>query len=210
MFWRGTPPACPTYEGTGNCPTDRCDAKPNNVCVEKTAPVFECHKATAVALCPADKCMWDAATAKCNNKHATNPTQPTDHCQAITAASDCTPDKKCTFENNKCRMMTTDEAIRKEWEKVLQGSNLPSSSTTITVEKMNQYFAQSDPFNADANFKRVDTADTNKDKKITKDEYENYSKYMHERMGEEGRMSKCVLSFNKWQKIGRASCRERV
>jgi hypothetical protein len=23
-IWRGTPPACPTYEGTGNCPTDRC------------------------------------------------------------------------------------------------------------------------------------------------------------------------------------------
>jgi hypothetical protein len=72
-------------------------------------------------------------------------------------------------------MMTTDEAIRKEWEKVLTRSNLPLTSTTITVEKINQYFAQSDPFNTESNVKRVDTADTNKDKKISKDEYENYS-----------------------------------
>jgi hypothetical protein len=71
--------------------------------------------------------------------------------------------------------MTTDEAIRKEWEKVLQGSNLPLTSTTITVEKMNQYFAHSDPFKTEVNIRHVDTADTNKDEKITKDEYENYS-----------------------------------
>ena len=153
----------------------------------------------AVAKCPADKCMWDTATAKCKNKHTTQPAQPSDHCQAIAAASDCTPDKKCTFENNKCRMMTTEEAIKKEWEKILSYSSLPLTSTTITVEKINKYLAQSDPFNTELNVKHVDTGDTNKDKKISWKEYDDYSGYMHERMGEEGRKSKCVLSFNKWQ-----------
>jgi hypothetical protein len=71
--------------------------------------------------------------------------------------------------------MTTEEAIKKEWEKVLQGSNLPLTSTTIQVDKMNQYFAQSDPFKTEVNIRHVDTADVNKDKKISKIEYETYS-----------------------------------
>jgi hypothetical protein len=41
-IWRGTPPACPSYEGTGNCPTDRCMAQ-GTACLPKpatTQPVF--------------------------------------------------------------------------------------------------------------------------------------------------------------------------
>jgi hypothetical protein len=87
--------------------------------------------------------MWDATAAvKCRNKHdTTNPNQPvnTDHCAQITAVADCTPDKMCTFENNACRKMTTDEAIKKEWEKVLQASNLPLTVNEISKDKLNQY-----------------------------------------------------------------------
>jgi hypothetical protein len=88
--------------------------------------------------------MWDGATVKCASKHGTNPTQPTqptDHCVQIAAIADCTPDKMCTYENNKCRKMTTDESIKKEWEKVLQGSNLPLTVKEIGTDKMKQYFS---------------------------------------------------------------------
>lgn len=111
---------------------------------QTTQPVFDCSKGTTAASCPPAQCMWEATTNKCHNKQATNPTQPTqptDHCAQITATADCTPDKMCIFENYLCRKMTTDEAIKKEWEKVLQGSNLPLTAKEIGNDKMKQYFA---------------------------------------------------------------------
>jgi hypothetical protein len=45
---------------------------------------FDCAKATAVASCPTDKCMWDPTKAvKCNKKHTTNPTQPLPSCPSF-------------------------------------------------------------------------------------------------------------------------------
>jgi hypothetical protein len=45
---------------------------------------FDCAKATAVASCPTDKCMWDPTKAvKCDKKHTTNPTQPLPSCPSF-------------------------------------------------------------------------------------------------------------------------------
>jgi hypothetical protein len=94
--------------------------------------------------------------------------------------------------------MTTDESIKKEWEKVLQQSNLPLTVNEISKDKLNQYFSQSDPFNAEQNFNHVKAANLNNDNTITKEEYDNYSRYMHDRMGEKGRMARCIVTFAKW------------
>lgn len=131
---------------------------------------------TDLTKCPADRCIVDTATHKCNEK-------PQDWCASMPAA-ECTPDKMCTFDQaaNTCRRMSFEEAALGQWTEILTILNLPSTATKITKEQLNTYLLAKDPFKTTDWTPKIEAYQTATAGEFTKDEFLAISVFNHKAM----------------------------
>jgi len=95
--------------------------------------------------------------------------------------------------------MTTDEKIKHDWEAILTAKGHPVTISQITVEEMLAYFRNKDPFSQAMTKEYVNQANVNKDNLISKQEYDDFSRYMHQRMGSMGTRSMCNPKYDKFR-----------